>query len=498
MHHIDLFSGIGGMALAAKWTWGDEYENVGHSEVEAYPCKVYHRHFPESECLGDITKIEWKEGQADLITGGFPCQPHSVAGKRKGSGDKRDLWGECVRALSGVRPQYAVFENVPGIITSEFGFTWERIKVDLEACGYEGLPVLLSAANVGAKHKRLRVWIVAHDALGADGAHNRGTEERSEQKPRKSVSRKALADTKGAERQWYWGTRRRWTELTNRSLLPDWSGGEMGQPWPVTEFERPDGEANEIVDDPKSIRRGRMGHSKNKRATDGGLNTPDNASEGDGEAMGDPGRSGLEGESRRRSGKESTNGHPRNGKAKLREVERVFCRVVTRLPINVDDGGLSGTPKEEGADKMLLKLWRGTREEEIRREIGRLLGIPPSKILWARLYENWDGEEQRRSVGSQVEGGESNREKEVRGVRHNKGFARTPQRQGHREQRTDEFGGSLFIPSSQIALAGGLQATLTVHLAVEERVCRLRGLGNSIVPQVAQVIFEAIKRTMEQ
>ena len=165
MRHLDLFSGIGGFALACTWVWGKEYENVGHSEIEPYPCKVYHRHFPESKCLGDITKIRWEAFQGiDLITGGFPCQPHSVAGKRKGSGDARDLWGECVRALAGVRPQYAVFENVPGLITSEHGKTWERVKVDLEACGYEGVPVLLSASDVGAKHRRLRAWIVAKNA----------------------------------------------------------------------------------------------------------------------------------------------------------------------------------------------------------------------------------------------------------------------------------------------------------------------------------------------
>ena len=296
LRHLDLFSGIGGFALAAKWTWGDEYENVGHSEVEPFPCKVYHRHFPESECLGDITKIKWEEGQADLITGGFPCQPHSVAGKRKGSGDERDLWGECVRALAGVRPRYAVFENVPGIITSEFGFTWERIKVDLEACGYEGVPILLSAANVGAKHRRLRVWIVAHAKSGnghvpaiagigkeeiyangvgtawvmADTEHRGSQDRRPEsigengdeghENIRSKVEKLRndsgdVADTiderlqgrDGEELRERAGERaigKSGTSFFDPAItgLPDWSGGEMGQPWPVTEFERPDGE----------------------------------------------------------------------------------------------------------------------------------------------------------------------------------------------------------------------------------------------------------------
>lgn len=77
MKHIDLFSGIGGFALAATWVWGDDYKNIGHSEIESYPCKVYHNHFPTSRCLGDITKINWKEVvlmgvSVDLLTGGFP------------------------------------------------------------------------------------------------------------------------------------------------------------------------------------------------------------------------------------------------------------------------------------------------------------------------------------------------------------------------------------------------------------------------------------------
>lgn len=164
MRHVDLFSGIGGFALSATWVWGDEYENVGHSEVEAYPCKVYHRHFPESECLGDITKIDWSRfaGTIDLVTGGFPCQPHSVAGKRQGSGDERDLWSECVRAIRELRPRFALFENVPGLFTSNGGRFFERVLSDISASGYDCEWQVLSAAEVGAWHKRERVWILAY------------------------------------------------------------------------------------------------------------------------------------------------------------------------------------------------------------------------------------------------------------------------------------------------------------------------------------------------
>lgn len=161
VRHLDLFSGIGGFALACSWTWGSRYENVGHSEVESYACKVYHKHFSESNCFGDITKIEWKEGQADIITGGFPCQPHSVAGKRKGKDDHRDLWGECIRAVRMVRPRIALFENVPGLFVSNGGRFFNRVVSDLADIGYDAEWQVLSAAAVGAPHLRKRVWIVA-------------------------------------------------------------------------------------------------------------------------------------------------------------------------------------------------------------------------------------------------------------------------------------------------------------------------------------------------
>jgi DNA (cytosine-5)-methyltransferase 1 len=163
MRHIDLFSGIGGFALAATWVWGDDYENVGHSEIESYPCKVYHNHFPESECLGDITKIDWSRFQdIDLVTGGFPCQPHSVAGKRQGEGDKRDLWSECVRAIRELRPRFALFENVAGLFTSNGGRFFQRVLTDISESGYDCEWQVLSAQEVGAWHRRERVWITAY------------------------------------------------------------------------------------------------------------------------------------------------------------------------------------------------------------------------------------------------------------------------------------------------------------------------------------------------
>lgn len=168
MNHIDLFSGIGGFALAASWRWGNEYNNVAHSDIEEYACKVYHKHFPTSKCLGDITKIDWKEyeNKIDLITGGFPCQPHSTAGKRLASKDERDLWGECKRAISEIRPKYALFENVSALLTSERGGFFNRVLSDLAEVGYNAEWHNISACSVGAPHMRNRVWVIAYTNKG--------------------------------------------------------------------------------------------------------------------------------------------------------------------------------------------------------------------------------------------------------------------------------------------------------------------------------------------
>lgn len=108
----------GGFALSAKWA-EIPFEKTYYSDIDTFANKVYAKNFPDAIPLGDITKIDWlslkQENERYIVTGGFPCQPHSVAGKRKGSEDERDLWGECKRTLGELRPDFAIFENVPGI-----------------------------------------------------------------------------------------------------------------------------------------------------------------------------------------------------------------------------------------------------------------------------------------------------------------------------------------------------------------------------------------------
>lgn len=156
-----LFNGIGGFALAASWM---NWENVMHCEIDPFCNKVMNHHFPNSHQHEDIRTTDftiWR-GKIDLITGGFPCQPYSTAGKRKGKDDDRHLWPQMLRAIREIQPGWIVGENVRGLTNWNGGLVFDEVQADLEAEGYEVLPFLLPAAGVGAPHKRDRIWFIAH------------------------------------------------------------------------------------------------------------------------------------------------------------------------------------------------------------------------------------------------------------------------------------------------------------------------------------------------
>lgn len=158
MKHLALFNGIGGFQLAASWIG---WNNIAHVEIDEWCNSKIAKHFPESKCYLDIKDFNGKEykGKIDIITGGFPCQPFSVAGKQKGKGDDRHLWPEMLRVIREVRPPWIVGENVPGIIRMEL----ENICLALESEGYEVQPFIIPSASIGAWDKRERVWIIAHN-----------------------------------------------------------------------------------------------------------------------------------------------------------------------------------------------------------------------------------------------------------------------------------------------------------------------------------------------
>jgi DNA (cytosine-5)-methyltransferase 1 len=185
--HLDLFSGIGGFAIAAQ---ACGYKTIGFCEKEPYAQQILKERFGAVLADADERRSEQRNTEkrrlpkpdarnprlhpdiftldgadyagVDLLTGGFPCQPFSVAGKRKGAADERALWPEMLRVIDGAKPAWIIGENVAGIVTMEL----DNILSDLESIGYSAWPLVIPACAVDARHRRDRVWIVAHADSG--------------------------------------------------------------------------------------------------------------------------------------------------------------------------------------------------------------------------------------------------------------------------------------------------------------------------------------------
>lgn len=155
---LDLFSGIGGFALACRWAG---VETIGFAEIDDYASRVLAKNFPGVTNYGDVRNVP--DGlSAWLVTGGFPCQPFSVAGKRGGTADDRYLWPEMAGVIERVRPTWVLAENVFGIVRMEL----DTVLSDLEHIHYTAWPLVVPACGVDAPHRRERVWIVAHAGRG--------------------------------------------------------------------------------------------------------------------------------------------------------------------------------------------------------------------------------------------------------------------------------------------------------------------------------------------
>ena len=169
MRHGSLFSGIGGFDLASEWMG---WENVFHCEWNEFGQKLLKYYWPKAITYNDITKTDFSihRGTIDILTGGFPCQPYSSAGKRLGKEDSRHLWPEMLRTIREIQPTYVVGENVRGLTNWNGGLVFDEVQADLEAEGYEVTPFLLPACAVNAPHRRDRIWFVAYSSSASKRA----------------------------------------------------------------------------------------------------------------------------------------------------------------------------------------------------------------------------------------------------------------------------------------------------------------------------------------
>lgn len=172
--HYDLFAGIGGFSLALEEVFNEAKINHIFCEWEHFPSAVLKKHWPNGTFYGDVADLVAdtdsqrhkssvaEEQNLTILTGGFPCQPFSHAGRRKGTADDRYQWPNMFRVIQNVKPDWVIAENVRGLATWNDGMVLEQVCVDLESEGYEVQPFIIPACAVNAPHRRDRIWTIAH------------------------------------------------------------------------------------------------------------------------------------------------------------------------------------------------------------------------------------------------------------------------------------------------------------------------------------------------
>jgi DNA (cytosine-5)-methyltransferase 1 len=168
---LDLFSGIGGFSLGLEST--GNFKTIAFCEKDEFCQKVLQKNFKNIPIEGEIRNVKGEKYQADVVTGGFPSQPFSVAGKRKGTDDDRYLWDETIRVVRECKPKYFIGENVEGLINIQEGMVLRQVQTDLEKEGFEVQCLVIPASGIGAWHQRKRVWIIGCNVSNSDSRMQR-------------------------------------------------------------------------------------------------------------------------------------------------------------------------------------------------------------------------------------------------------------------------------------------------------------------------------------
>jgi len=240
LQHLDLFSGIGGFSLGLEATGG--FETKAFCDIEKYPRQVLQKHWPHVKQYEDIKELNYERLKADgidsidIITGGYPCQPFSIAGRQKGEQDPRHLWPEYFRLVKELRPTWVIGENVSGHI--KLGL--DTVIEDLESEDYSVRPFSISASSIGANHQRERIWILAHSRrsqwpraeLRGENENETRQENANQFERSSSTSEVDVANTNDERLQRQWQSRNQFTPRFNSSRESSEEGqGTVGQGW---------------------------------------------------------------------------------------------------------------------------------------------------------------------------------------------------------------------------------------------------------------------------
>jgi DNA (cytosine-5)-methyltransferase 1 len=220
---LDLFSGIGGFSLGLEST--GFFETIGFVEKDKFCQKVLKKHWSNINIEEDIRNVKGEKYAAEVITGGFPCQPFSVAGKRKSTADDRYLWDEMLRVIRETKPRWVIGENVEGIVNINEGMVLRQVLTDLENEGFKSQCIIIPASGIGAWHQRKRIWIVANSDSNRHVSEIRGGDAEEKRIPvqdrqKDSASRKSIGTSD------VWKTNKKYVPNTSSQRSSSQSIGE--------------------------------------------------------------------------------------------------------------------------------------------------------------------------------------------------------------------------------------------------------------------------------
>ena len=441
-----LFSGIGGLDLGLERAGMEVRWQV---ENDPWCRSILERHWPGVPRYGDIKEVEDLE-YVDVVCGGFPCQPVSVAGKRLGQADERWLWPEFARILRLVRPRYALIENVPGLLVRGFS----DVLGDLAALGFDAEWGVLSAADMGAPHLRKRVFIIA-DSNSKRGREEQVSKRGGSNSPKFGNDGAAgnVADACGGRRD------------GGQNLEGQGSAGGDGA--------RPDGKA--VAHANNKGPQGRNGPELSERAGE--------LAAGEGGPLADTrlipeGRTPEPRETERRGALRQS---PGSG---WWEFEPDVGRVVARLSPRLDGGRLDADAPETGTGEILRAVRGKDDPQAIRWPASGYGGIQEAEVLLSHLCE-YEGPA--KPLGNVSLESQETPQVVVRGVWFEGSSACPPCRRGAEEQRSGEHPNPLrLLPQLLACDCGSTWLDPTGTPSETSRVNRLRGLGNAVVPQCAE------------
>lgn len=440
--HLDLFTGIGGFHLAAGLAG---FETIGFSEVEPYCCQLLWEKWPEIKNYGDVRiarNFEPLRGRVDVLSAGVPCQPASLAGKRKGSSDARWLWPATLDVVGSVNPTWCIFENPPGILSLR---EFETVLLRLETLGYQVRMFSVPANAVGADHLRYRVFIVANSAgdrsrsrVGIGGRNIKAEQEWALNGSGAASKIKATLAAANSSQRW-----------TPQPAGDEHHGPETGR---RESADRLEGVCDPDAADTESERCGEEGRLQPVRSENwAGWNIPT--------------------------------------RRPFRLTQPPICLSVNGLPGELDGDQINAQNTRAAIGQDLFNLPAGIQSDSVQRNPRGQHPVSDEEILFRQMHGRSETETAS-DPGRLPEADSTSSADGLQGVRSDRETFDSSQGSGLEQQRPGEH------PNPMLQMPHLTAPPLVRGRTIKNRSAQLKALGNSVCPQQAYPFFKAIAQVI--